>query len=338
MGSLKSTKGTVTIEATLVFPIILLTTLGLIFGSLYVYQKCIVYLVANELAEHAAYTWDNSEKDFITGAYDLNQHDGLYWRSFNDSVSDLFQFLVSNSPSQVSLETNSSQSQDTITNLPVKKLLRAKDYLPVGLSGTLSYTNHGFERMISVHLESKLQLPAVLTPLLGDGLYTAEAASAVNEPVEFIRSIELVRYYLPYLTHYVNRKQLNQIMDRFRDKSGNVEAPVTMAFRSHADAKTYLQNAVNGHGTTVTTTGTGKWRMIDALTAEGVAHQAYIGYQSQDKDLIEQMDKDVELLQKGKLKGAVWHFFKKDGNEQWGPSKALRQKLEQHGIIVVIHS
>src|SRR5699024_7967166 len=63
--------------------------------------KVVVYQKAHLIAERAAFTWDNSQKDFDTGSFAENQYssmdagDGLYWRTNTIGAQLIQKFLDS---------------------------------------------------------------------------------------------------------------------------------------------------------------------------------------------------------------------------------------------------
>ncbi|MFD2612171.1 TadE/TadG family type IV pilus assembly protein [Paenibacillus gansuensis] len=335
MKLLRSAQGSFTVEASLVFPVILLLTVILIFLSLLVYQKSAVTLLADRMAQRSASQWDNSNRLYHSGEFLPGRYDGLYWRNVQDDEDGQFQFLIPGSSREIQLDTKEGVQADT---LPQKKLGKSAANLPAGVHGRFSYHNGLFSRSVSVHLYSKMANPGILEPWFGQGAFSGEAKAYITEPVEFIRSVDLVRTYMPYIQHYVKRSKLQQIMNRFASKPSAGPQEAAMAFRTHADAKQFLQNTVGGKGTSFSTVHTGEWRMIDALDTDQVAHQAYIGYQGGSKALKDQLEKDAELLADGKVKGVVWHFFKKDGIAKAGLSPSLQKLLESRGIIVVLHT
>jgi hypothetical protein len=288
------------------------------------------------MAARTASQWDNSYKSYSTGAYFVDQQDGLYWRLFDDSITDVFQFLIPAKRSEVIIDKE-SMSLERAESLPEKKLIQSAEQLPSGVIAKLSYRNYLLKRSVTVRLESKLHLPSFIHPFLGDGMYTAETTATITEPDEFIRTLDFARTYLPYAQHYLNRSKLGTILSRFRKQQTTPAETANMSFRTHNEAKQFLQNAVNGKETSISTEQTGKRRIIDALDAQGIAHQAYIGAQSNSKDIKDQWNKDLELMRAGKIKGVVWHFFQKDGVTASGPSKSLRKDLEVSGIVIILH-
>jgi hypothetical protein len=80
----------------------------------------------------------------------------------------------------------------------------------------------------------------------------------------------------------------------------------------------------------------GHRRDVEAYDRHGVAHHAYLGTKDIG-DVRDQFLKDEELLRKGMVKGAVWHFFRRADTGAIGPSDKLRKELEKRGIVIVIH-
>ncbi|WP_411349340.1 TadE/TadG family type IV pilus assembly protein [Paenibacillus sp. WLX2291] len=186
----KNTRGSFTIEASLVFPIILFTTLLLLFFCMVLYQNTMLKQAASKTSERAAYSWDNSHKDVTTGAVPEGQNDGLYWRlTSDDMLSKLFGWAGSAQPTEVSIPGGSGGS------LPEQKLSAAASWVPGEMSGNIKYDNGVLVRSI----ETTLSRPVSFAPLerqLGHSLSQEISAGAVVvEPVEFIRNVELMRYY-----------------------------------------------------------------------------------------------------------------------------------------------
>ena len=77
-------------------------------------------------------------------------------------------------------------------------------------------------------------------------------------------------------------------------------------------------------------------RFIDQWVG-GVANKSKVGYTSLTKDITTQIAKDAELISKGKVEGAVWHFFQSPVTGKGGASQPLLDELAKNGIKAVIH-
>ncbi|MNO22231.1 hypothetical protein D3C76_120110 [compost metagenome] len=191
---IRSCGGNFTIEASLVFPIILCMLLLMMFFCMYLYQGVVLGQVAIVAAERTAYSWDNSYREARTGKYEDGKHDSLYWRLSDDGMLEgIFGWSQFNSSSAVrSIQLPTGEIMDR--SLPLKKLSITGVELPPGMSGVMEYNNKLLLRQVNVSLERhKPLLP--LERVIGDVTQRTEAKSYVVDPVEWIRTVDLIRYY-----------------------------------------------------------------------------------------------------------------------------------------------
>ncbi len=100
---LKDERGSFTIEASLLLPIVMFITMLLLFFCLYSYQQSMLLQVASASTERAAYNWDNSHKE-VSGSFVTGEFDSLYWRIGEDALlSSLFGGVGGNGPSDHSV-------------------------------------------------------------------------------------------------------------------------------------------------------------------------------------------------------------------------------------------
>jgi len=323
---LNHTNGTFTIEASFVLPLLLISTVSLLFLAIFVFQSSAAYQTAGMAADRAAFVWDNSKKDPVTGAFNAGDGDGLYWRLHSDSVSDIFQFLIPNTAAQIALPA----SETGAVNGPEGKLRRVGALVSPEWSGTMQYENNGISREVSVQVAKPFHAPGYVGNRLA-GTVESAAEAQIVDPVEWIRVIDLTRTFI------------HEIKDRIKPSAAlaTMVEPKSVpdkpaVINSHKSAVAYLQTLVNGQERTIQVRA-GTKRIVDAMDANQVAHQAiYTFSESQLRN--EQLPKDAQLLQSGtEVKGVVWHFFKQSKNSQVKLSASLRQELERNGIVIVIH-
>ncbi|MFD0681729.1 MULTISPECIES: hypothetical protein [unclassified Paenibacillus] len=323
---LKDTNGSFTIEASFVLPLILLSTISLLFLAMFVFQTSSAYQTAGIAADRAAFVWDNSKKNPITGAFTVGEDDGLYWRLNSDSVSDLFSFLIPNAASQVTLPVAGQKANTG----PEGKLLRIGNAVSSEWNGSMQYKNNGISREVSVHLAKPFHSPRYVEHRL-ESKVQASAAAQVIDPVETIRVIDLTRTFIQEVK---GRIKPSDVLLTLIEPKSVPEKPVVI--NSHKTAVLYLQTLVNGRELTINVNADTQ-RVVDAMDANQVAHQAFYTF-SESQLRNEQMPKDAQLLQNGTaVKGVVWHFFKQSRNSQVKLSASLRQELERSGIVIVIH-
>ncbi|WP_397338893.1 TadE family protein [Paenibacillus amylolyticus] len=190
ISKVRKEEGSFTIEASLVFPVVLFTLVILLFFSMFMYQKTFLNQHAYAASERAAYSWDNSHKQAMTGEFATGEYDNLYWRLKDDQLlGALFGWAGADNQVTVSVPAGEGGS------LSEQKLSHAVQGMPAAMTGTIEYQNTLIQRKVTTKLEQMISLP--LPSLLfdsGNSVFTT-ASSAVVEPVEFIRTVDLIRYY-----------------------------------------------------------------------------------------------------------------------------------------------
>ncbi len=185
-GVLGNQKGSYTLEASLVIPVILVVLLGVVFFSIYIYEKLVLLDAAVYSARQTATVWDNSRKDPETGSLGGDfRTDGLYWRITDDhSDSDL-----------VRQKTGSAIA---LTRTRLRGGIPG-DSEPADIS--VAYSNSLVQRIVTVDISRKAAVPPVLLtgkPAAGriGSMAAGHANSVIAEPVEFIRNWELAAGYI----------------------------------------------------------------------------------------------------------------------------------------------
>jgi hypothetical protein len=190
---LQEDEGSFTIEASLLLPIIMGITMLLLFFSLYSYQKSMLLQVGSAAAERAAYNWENSNRA-IDGEFAAGNYDPLYWRIGEDGLlASLFGAGAENGSTAITLPDEAGGEAGGL--LPVVKLRQASQIVPANLTGEMSYTYGLTGRKINAELKKVLSLPVLDELLADEAVPEVSARSYVTEPVEFIRTVDLMRYY-----------------------------------------------------------------------------------------------------------------------------------------------
>lgn len=188
----RDARGQFTIEASLVLPIVFLVVAMLLFLCLYLYQKSFLTQASSAVSERASFMWDNSHKEAVSGSVEPGLYDSLYWRLKDDHLlSGLFQ--LGQAEGQVSLQLPGGAASEA--DLPEVKLSKASLAVPAGVEGELRYEN----KLLLRRVYTQLSWPSVIQPLdhlLSGGMEVkALSQSVIVDPVEFIRTVELMRYY-----------------------------------------------------------------------------------------------------------------------------------------------
>lgn len=173
--------GVMTLEASMLFPAILIATMMMIFFSMVIFYKSVLQFEANRIADQVAYVWNNSSKDVETGEftqYTTENGDGLYWRLTSNNFFNQFGFDAPNNDL-----VDSKIRSERASSIP-------------GVSrAEVSFENNFIGSQIKVELEQPLPLPSSVTDLLGTNVLKAQSTRVITEPVEIVRDTEFAKYF-----------------------------------------------------------------------------------------------------------------------------------------------
>lgn len=185
MYDLKSNKGSTTIEAALIFPVIFLTIITLIYVSVFLYEQANVKSLADRAAERGAAIWKNPESDMYISLVRLGdfKYNDPYWRLFDlnkGSKEEKIEEYIKKSLAEYSI-LRSRDKEGPMNTTDIEFSAEVKNYIVY--------------KKLTVTVDKKFKLP------LGNGLaflgidntikISAKSEALVNEPAEFIRSTDL---------------------------------------------------------------------------------------------------------------------------------------------------
>lgn len=224
--------GNFTLEATLVFPIILIVIVIVILFVCYIYEKAVLYGAASVTSEQTAFLWDNSNRNIKTGLAGEGQYDGLYWRIKDDELVQSLFGLGDGDGADVMTEIGgsaSSGSSSTDNNgtgsLAESKLMRTTHHLEGVLFGENRYKRKLTTRFIETALRTPLE-SNILSSRIDHYEQASMASSIIVDPAEFIRTVDLVRYYTSKLGSGENsgidankKKEAGMVLSKTLEKS-----------------------------------------------------------------------------------------------------------------------
>jgi hypothetical protein len=224
VNKLKDDRGNFTIEASLLLPMVMCITMLLLFFCLYSYQKSMLLQVASGVTERAAYNWDNSHKE-VSGFHATGKYDSLYWRIGDDALlSSLFGGEAGSVGVTIDLPAEVSDESD----LPELKLRRSSAMVPDNMPGNMKYAYSLTGRKVSTELNRLLNLPVLDEILSDEAKPTVKAQSIIAEPVEFIRTVDLMRYFGAKFkggsegsgesTNHMEKKDASAMMTKLQEK------------------------------------------------------------------------------------------------------------------------
>ncbi len=184
----RDTHASFTVEATIVMPIVFICVVLILLLCLYLYQSAMLVQASAITSERAAYSWNNHYKEARTGSFAQDQTEELYWRLTEDQLlSAVFSRLGGDEAAETIRIPGEAGGSLTAT-----KMANAAKELPAGMDGTMT-SKRGLLHPITSVLHTPLKL-APIQRLAGDRMGGSQYSTVV-EPTEFIRNIELIRYY-----------------------------------------------------------------------------------------------------------------------------------------------
>jgi hypothetical protein len=306
-------RGAILIESALVLPIVCVVML-LVTGSMIAWMQTIqAYIVTDASADRVAHLWGSSMSDdrglFVA-------HDPLYHRT----TEGLPMWLGGNGAQQsITLPDASPQS------LYAHKLSRAQDRWPRAYRGEARVRTQMLYTVVDVRVRA---------PRLWARHTDASSSEWITDATEWLRHVRLMGFVLQNGAPMVAR--MKGMMAKFVPLKGALSPIEATSYRTHAEAVRAIRAWVRGTGARRPTKPVGHWRLIDALDRDGIAHQVYIGPKS--IDVVDQLEKDQELLRTHAVRGVVWHFVQRTGETAFGPSAQLIARLREAGVLYVVHS
>lgn len=184
---LKDDRGSFTIEASFVFPSLLIFTLLGVFFCIVVFQIGTANYVAQKAAAQTAFVWNNSHKDIVTGEFGKQYYsgldtggDGLYWRLTDNNILSIFNIAGS-----FSIAGDKKDLTDIKTG-------KAKDKGAITVE--VSYNNKLIYSEVKATAESSLYIPSFVVSVLGSDTVQATSTHVVTDTPELVRTFNFTKY------------------------------------------------------------------------------------------------------------------------------------------------
>ncbi|WP_062354515.1 TadE/TadG family type IV pilus assembly protein [Bacillus kwashiorkori] len=194
----KDERGAFTLEASLLFPIILILSLTVVFFFIVLYLHASTYHTASMVADRMVYSWNNSDKDIKTAEFSLytsnpNHPDGLYWRLFGNNFLDKFGIKLSNDNGTVTRKINRINSMNL-----------SSENIDVHFDNTITGGK------VTVTVQKSIHLPNYFLNLFGldSNAVGSSVTKSVHDPVELIRTTDFVFHYTQRVKDYFQNKKV----------------------------------------------------------------------------------------------------------------------------------
>ncbi|MFD0717388.1 TadE/TadG family type IV pilus assembly protein [Paenibacillus sp. GCM10027626] len=212
---LKGEEGSFTIEASLVFPLLFIVLLLMLLFGMYMYQKTTLYYVAAVAAERTAFRWDNSYRDAHSAMAPLGKYDSLYWRLSSDGAIQSLFFDQEDKEQRFTIPIGSAGHDPADDALAARKMRQIAARIPASYEGSMKYSFGFFMKEVAVELQNPLSVRSLEALGQGGKLETGSRAVVVD-PAEFIRNVDLVRYYSAKL------KQMGNGAKKYRKRAAEI--------------------------------------------------------------------------------------------------------------------
>jgi hypothetical protein len=220
MNYAKKTKGSITVETTLIISVVLFVLMTLVFSFMVMYQKAILAKTVSIVAQQGAEIWTDSRKQIENGYWDhMQEQDSIYYRLFDDSLLTSKKYsITANSFKQLEgllSERNTGEGIQDKKFSKMKKLmvseLRKGILKPSKTTVDILFSNK-LQRKIEVSLAQNIKIPlGFLGKLIGKNGsmdLTCKGVAFVVEPAENIRNIDLGMEYAKTIGEAIDIKSM----------------------------------------------------------------------------------------------------------------------------------
>lgn len=194
---IRNSRGSITVEATIIFPVVLFCVAALIYASMILYQVAYIQSLADKASQRGAAMWikpAQDKYDVYMGRVtlsDIKERDP-YWRFVDGKYSDKLQKVEEYVKLQINAFSVLDPSSEAVPGSPTSPAKITPDAVNV----KVDLENFVIYKKLVVTIENKYKLPVgnMLKPF-GLSEYitiSAKSESVINEPAEFIRNTDLI--------------------------------------------------------------------------------------------------------------------------------------------------
>ena len=177
-------RGSIVVEASLIFPIIFLAIVAVLYMCMFLYEKAYLQTLVNMTVQRGAATWNNPKKNTVLGSVAIGdlKSSGLYWRLYDFDKSE----RIENIKDYITKRFGAY----SVLNLFNKQKIDAGKSIEVNIQDSIVYK----KLVVTVNLEYKIPAGKFLKifGLKEKMPISVKAEAVINEPTEFIRNTDFV--------------------------------------------------------------------------------------------------------------------------------------------------
>ena len=170
-------KGSITVEASIVVPIVIFSIIAVILMGLILYQRAVLQSIADKAVREGAASWESLSADTATGKTNISGLDdnGLYWRLF---------------------EADSEEKRVRLERYTEALLARKNILKPESRSTSAVVRDYIIYKRLELSIEYSYRLPggAVMRIFGSDGRLRLKVTSfaVIDDPAELIRNTDFI--------------------------------------------------------------------------------------------------------------------------------------------------
>ncbi|MDP4091753.1 MAG: pilus assembly protein [Bacillota bacterium] len=216
--------GSITVEASLVVPIVIFCIFAVMYFAILLYQQVHLQATADLTSEKGAESWYNSKINIETGKLDMKylDNDGLYWQLLDlnkdKKLNKINNFVLAGKNKGLGMLDMSSILVSRMENRNQRVNVVIKDFV--------------IYKKLEVSIRDRYGIPAANILQVfgkGDSLNIPEASEyVISQPSEFIRNIDFV----DDLGKEIGRKYpgIGSTFQKIADTIGNIKGKISEFF------------------------------------------------------------------------------------------------------------
>ncbi|WP_432663224.1 pilus assembly protein [Wukongibacter baidiensis] len=227
---LRNNSGSLTVEASLIFPIIILAIVTVVYICILLYQHAYLNSIANNVAERGAACWSNISKmnensdihRLETGELQRSEElldTDLYWRIFRTKEKDKIEILKRYALDKLK---KNNILEGEISEISDNDIENNKDNIDIWLKDYIVY------KELNVVISNSYKIP------LGDNLkifglgdtynISVHSKAVINDPMEFIRNTDFITDTLSEF------EKTEKVLDRFKETMEKINENIEKFF------------------------------------------------------------------------------------------------------------
>lgn len=222
--SYDSERGAVTLEAALIYPVVIIVIATLIFFGFYTLQTVTVFEYAQRAAIAAAREGSMSNYYYLYGKDGMQK--AVDFSSIDGSVEKIKGIVKDLNPYRYFTNNFVNGNNKACIERDVEKLVKGTAFVALTKAKcSITTKNNIINQQVSVTVSLNINVPSVVQRIIGKTLKKEiTATAAVNDGAEFVRNVENVLYVAD--TVKIGGKTISERVKAFKEKFNNIKSKI----------------------------------------------------------------------------------------------------------------